>query len=54
LEMEQTRLALLLAKSAKVFVWNVLQLEQSLACKASLLVWKWWDARNKVNTGDSI
>nr|TKW28708.1 hypothetical protein SEVIR_3G346300v2 [Setaria viridis] len=54
LEMEQTRLVLLSAKSAKDFVWNVLQLEQSLACKVSLLLWKWWDVRNKVNAGDPI
>nr|TKV94595.1 hypothetical protein SEVIR_9G305500v2 [Setaria viridis] len=52
--MEQTRLVLLSAKSAKDFVWNVLQLEQSLACKVSLLLWKWWDVRNKVNGGDPI
>lgn len=42
------------AQSAKEFVWNVLRLDQNLACKVSLLLWKWWGARNKVNAGDPI
>jgi hypothetical protein len=49
LEMGPIRQALLEARSTKEFVKNVLQLEQALACKVSILLWKcWeWDARKK-------
>ena len=52
LQLEHVRQSLLDASSAKEFVKMVLKLDQQIACTVSVLLWKMWDARNKVNAGD--
>lgn len=53
-QLEHVRQSLLDASSAKEFVKMVLKLDQQMACTVSVLLWKMWDTRNKVNAADPL
>ena len=52
LQLESVRCSLLEAQSAKEFVHAILNLESSMATKVTVLLWKWWDERNRRNAGE--
>jgi len=53
LQMEEIHTKLMLETLARNFVVAIMNLETSLCITMVLLIWKWWDNRNKVN-GDEL
>lgn len=50
--MDGVRTKLLLAESAADFVQQILQLAPHIQLMVIVLLWRWWDVRNKVNAGE--
>lgn len=49
LSLEIFRLSLLQARSSKEFVWEILTLKPDICLRVVVLLWRWWDVRNKSN-----
>jgi hypothetical protein len=54
LEMEQTRLELMKLCSSREVVQYVLAMEEAHQQRCVVLLWAWWEARNKVNAGEKM
>lgn len=53
-QLDNLRCSLLSAQTAKEFVWRILKLRQDQCLCVCLLLWRWWDTRNKANAGEPM
>lgn len=52
LALESFKLHLLQSRSTEEFVLHILQLRPDVCLMVVVLLWRWWDVRNKVNAGE--
>jgi hypothetical protein len=52
LGIETFRVQLLLSTTAEEFVMEVLKLRTDICIRVIVLLWRWWDVRNKMNAGE--
>lgn len=52
LQLQTFRLRLVQTQSAEDFVMEVLLLRQDICLRIVVLLWRWWDVRNKTNAGE--
>lgn len=53
LQLEDVRESLLNTHSGEEFVRNILDLKADRCTIIVLMLWKWWDVRNKINAGEA-